>query len=345
MMNIPVPSGGTRTGPGGFSIEWGDGYPDHVTQTPVAPAAAGPDPVSLERSQPRAAGRRSRLSAYVALTKPRIIELLLVTTLPAMILAAGGLPKLWLVAATLIGGTMAAGSANALNCYVDRDIDAVMRRTGHRPLAQHDVSPRAALVFGSVLGVVAVAVMAVATNWLAAGLTAAAIAFYVVVYTMVLKRRTAQNIVWGGAAGCMPVLIGWAAVTGSLAWAPFVLFLIVFFWTPPHFWALAIRYREDYARANVPMLPVVAPAIRVARDIVIYAWLTVAASLALWPLATGWLYPILAGLAGLALLFAAHRLYARTRSGRDPQPMQLFHLSNSYLAFVFLAVALDAFVH
>jgi protoheme IX farnesyltransferase len=327
-----------------------DGYPDGVTQTPIAPAAAGSDPVSAAPSSAApgataARPRRSRLAAYVALTKPRIIELLLVTTLPAMILAADGLPKLWLVLATLVGGTLAAGSANALNCYVDRDIDAVMRRTGHRPLARHDVEPRPALVFGAVLGVVAVATMTFATNWLAGVLTAIAIAFYVVIYTMLLKRRTSQNIVWGGAAGCMPVLIGWAAVTGSLSWAPVILFLIVFFWTPPHFWALAIRYREDYARANVPMLPVVASPIRVARDIVIYAWLTVIASLALWPVATGWLYPILAGIAGVALLVAAHRLYARTRSGMDARPMQLFHLSNSYLAFIFVAVAVDTFVH
>ncbi len=314
-----------------------------MTQTPVAPAAAGSDPVpGVERTS--RTRRRSRLAAYVALTKPRIIELLLVTTLPAMILAAHGLPKLTVVIATLIGGTLAAGSANALNCYVDRDIDALMRRTGHRPLARHEVEPRAALIFGSVLGVIAIGVMAAATNWLAAVLTAVAIAFYVIVYTMLLKRRTSQNIVWGGAAGCMPVLIGWAAVTDRLSWAPFILFLVVFFWTPPHFWALAIRYREDYARANVPMLPVVASEIRVARDIVIYAWLTVAASLALWPVATGWLYPILAGLAGAALLVTAHRLYARSRAGEPAQPMQLFHLSNSYLAFVFVAVAVDTFV-
>ena len=194
-----------------------------------------------------------------------------------MILAAGGLPDWSTVVATMIGGTLAAGSANALNCYVDRDIDAVMRRTGHRPLARHDVSPRGALIFGIVLGVVAVGVIGLATNWLAGALTALAIAFYVVVYTMMLKRRTAQNIVWGGAAGCMPVLIGWAAVTGSLAWPPIVLFAVVFFWTPPHFWALAIRYRDDYARAGVPMLPVVASPQRVAREIVVYSWLTVAA--------------------------------------------------------------------
>ena len=295
------------------------------------------------RPQSPVAGRRWNVRAYVALTKPRIIELLLVTTLPAMILAAGGLPGWGVVVATLVGGTLAAGSANALNCYVDRDIDAVMRRTGHRPLARHDVSPRGALVFGLVLGAVAVGLMGLATNWLAAALTFAAIAFYVLVYTMLLKRRTAQNIVWGGAAGCMPVLIGWSAVTGGLAWAPVVLFAVVFFWTPPHFWALAIRYREDYARAEVPMLPVVASPVRVAREIVAYSWLTVAASLVLWPVATGWVYPALAGVAGIALLAAAHRLLRRTVRGLDAKPMQLFHLSNSYLAFVFVAVAIDTF--
>ena len=280
----------------------------------------------------------------MALTKPRIIELLLVTTLPSMILAAKGLPAWGVVVATMFGGTLAAGSANALNCYVDRDIDAVMRRTGHRPLARHDVSPRGALVFGIALGVVAIAVMGLATNWLAAALTFVAIAFYVVVYTMLLKRRTAQNIVWGGAAGCMPVLIGWTAVTDRLAWAPVVLFAVVFFWTPPHFWALAIRYREDYARAEVPMLPVVAKPERVAREIVAYSWLTVAATLALWPLATGWVYGVLASVAGIALLGAAHGLLRRTVRAQNPKPMQLFHLSNSYLAFVFVAVALDTFI-
>ena len=279
----------------------------------------------------------------MALTKPRIIELLLVTTLPAMILAAGGLPGWGVVTATLVGGTLAAASANSLNCYVDRDIDAVMRRTGHRPLARHDVSPRGALVFGTVLGVIAVVLMGLATNWLAAGLTFAAIAFYVVVYTMLLKRRTAQNIVWGGAAGCMPVLIGWAAVTDRIGWPALVLFAVVFFWTPPHFWALAIRYRDDYARAAVPMLPVVATPQRVAREIVAYSWLTVAASLLLWPVATGWLYPALAGGAGAVLLTGAHQLLRRTARGEDPRAMRLFHLSNSYLAFVFVAVAIDTF--
>ena len=220
------------------------------------------------RAHPNDRGRsRSRVRAYVALTKPRIIELLLVTTLPSMILAADGLPDWTTVLATMVGGTLAAASANALNCYLDRDIDAVMRRTGHRPLARHDVTPRAALVFGVVLGVLAVGLIGLATNWLAGSLTALAIGFYVIVYTMVLKRRTPQNIVWGGAAGCMPVLIGWAAVTGSLAWPPVILFGVVFFWTPPHFWALAMRFRADYERAGVPMLPVVAAPERVARDI------------------------------------------------------------------------------
>jgi protoheme IX farnesyltransferase len=285
------------------------------------------------------------LAAYVALTKPRIIELLLVTTLPSMILAADGLPDWTTVLATMVGGTLAAASANALNCYLDRDIDAVMRRTGHRPLARHDVTPRAALVFGVLLGVLAVGLIGLATNWLAGSLTALAIGFYVIVYTMVLKRRTPQNIVWGGAAGCMPVLIGWAAVTGSLAWPPVILFGVVFFWTPPHFWALAMRFRDDYERAGVPMLPVVAAPERVARDILCYSGLTVATSLLLWPVATGWVYGVLAAAAGGVLLVAAHRLYADVRAGRNGRPMRLFHLSNSYLTFVFVAVAIDTFLH
>jgi protoheme IX farnesyltransferase len=248
------------------------------------------------------------------------------------------------VLATMIGGTLAAGSANALNCFIDRDIDAVMRRTGHRPLASHQVSPTGALIFGALLGAVSILLIGLVTNWLAGGLTAVAIGFYVVIYTMLLKRRTAQNIVWGGAAGCMPVLIGWAAVTGSLAWAPVVMFAVVFCWTPPHFWALAIRYRDDYARAGVPMLPVVASPVQVARRIVRYSWLTVAASLLLWPVATGWVYGVLALAAGTALLLEAHRLLAVTRRGGQARPMRLFHLSNSYLAFVFVAVAVDTFL-
>lgn len=307
----------------------------------ASPPAAGS---GAARGTGRHAPRRSKLGSFVALTKPRIIELLLVTTLPAMILAAHGLPRWSLVVATLIGGSLAAGSANALNCYVDRDIDALMRRTGHRPLARNDVSPRAALLFGLGLGVVAVTVMALATNLLAAALTLGAIAFYVVVYTMLLKRRTAQNIVWGGAAGCMPVLIGWSAVTDGVAWAPFILFLVVFLWTPPHFWALAIRYREDYGRAGVPMLPVVATPTAVARRITAYTWATVATSLVLWPLATGWVYGVVALGGGATLVVEAHRLLHATTNNAKPQPMRLFHLSNTYLALLFVAVAVDVFV-
>jgi heme o synthase len=315
-----------------------------------------PAPVDLPAE--RAARRRRAMSvakAYVALTKPRIIELLLVTTIPAMVLAAGGAPPVTTLLVTVLAGTLAAGSANALNCYLDRDIDAVMRRTGARPLARHAVSAGSALVFGIVLGAVSVAWMWWATDLLAATLTLAAILFYVLVYTLGLKRRTAQNIVWGGAAGCMPVLIGWAAVRDSLAWTPVVLFAVVFLWTPPHFWALAIRFRDDYARAGVPMLPVVATPLAVARRIVAYTWATVAASLLLWPLATSWLYGAGAVVAGAWFLHEAHALLRRVRAAdaaavagaggtvdlKAVGSLRLFRTSNSYLALLFLAVALD----
>ncbi|MDF2968048.1 MAG: protoheme farnesyltransferase [Nocardioidaceae bacterium] len=310
-----------------------------------AGASAGGD---AEHPATAAVRRRQVLSAYVALTKPRIIELLLLTTVPVMFLASGGVPGLWLVAATVLGGTLSAGSANALNCVVDADIDERMRRTRRRPLPRHAVTRRAALVFGLTLGVVSTLWLGLLVNWLSAGLALSANLFYVVGYSMLLKRRTTQNIVWGGAAGCFPVLIGWTAVTGELAWAPVVLFAVVFFWTPPHFWALAIRYRDDYAAAGVPMLPVVAPAATVARQIVLYAWATVAASLLLWPVAgTGLFYPLAAGALGLALLVEAYGLLARARRGAEAatnRAMRLFHGSNLYLALLFLAVAVDPFL-
>ncbi len=285
------------------------------------------------------------LRAYVALTKPRIIELLLITTIPVMFLAAGGVPPLWPVIVTLAGGSLAAGSANALNCYIDRDIDAAMRRTRRRPLANAAVRPGEALVFGVVLGVTATLLLGFGLNWLSAGLALGANLFYVFGYSVGLKRRTSANIVWGGAAGCMPAVIGWTAVTGELAWAPVVLFGVVFFWTPAHFWALAMRYREDYAAARVPMLPVVATERQVVRRILAYAWLMVGCSLALWPVApTGLLYPVAAGALGAAFLLEAYRLLARVRSGVSGpalKPMRLFHWSNSYLALLFLAVAVD----
>ena len=281
------------------------------------------------------------VKAYVALTKPRVIELLLVVTVPTMMLAAGGLPSAWRVVAVLLGGTAAAGSANALNCYLDRDIDQVMGRTRQRPIVRHTVSPRSALVFGLVLGVFATAWMWLATNPLACALTVAAILFYIFVYTLGLKRRTSQNIVWGGAAGCMPVLIGWAAVTGRVGWPAVLLFGVIFFWTPIHYWPLAMKFRADYARAGVPMLPVVRPPVAVVRQILWYGWATVAVSLALWPVATGWVYGIAAAVLGVLFLTEAHRLYAQVRRDVPARPMRLFHLSNSYLALLFLALAID----
>ncbi len=289
------------------------------------------------------------LAAYVALMKPRIIELLLLTTLPVMFLAQRGVPPLGLVIATLVGGTLSAGSANSLNCVVDADIDARMRRTRRRPLARDQISRRAALVFGVALALVSTLVLGMLVNWLSAGLALTANAFYVVGYTMLLKPRTTQNIVWGGAAGCFPTLIGWTAVRDDLAWAPVVLFLVVFFWTPPHFWALAIRYREDYARAGVPMLPAVAPTVTVARQIVAYAVVTVLTSLLVWPVSgTGPVYPALALVLGGAFVREAHQLWRRARVSDDLsvlKPMRLFHLSNAYLTLLFVSVALVPFAH
>jgi len=286
--------------------------------------------------------------AYVQLTKPRIIELLLLTTLPVMFLAEDGVPRLTLVLATLVGGTLSAGSANALNCVVDAGIDARMRRTARRPLARQAVSRRSALIFGLVLAVISTLLLGTLVNWTSALLALTANVFYVVGYTMWLKPRTAQNIVWGGAAGCFPTLIGWTAVRGSLAWPPVVLFLVVFFWTPPHFWALAMRYRADYAAAEVPMLPVVAPARTVARQILGYAVATVATSLLLWPVAhTGLGYVVIAALLGALFIGQAALLLRRAMQSDELvvlRPMRLFHFSNLYLALLFLAVALVPFV-
>jgi len=288
------------------------------------------------------------VSAYVGLTKPRVIELLLLTTVPVMFAAQRGIPPLGLVVATVVGGTLSAGAANALNCVYDRDIDEHMRRTRRRALPRHVVTPRAALVFGLVLLVGSTLVLGLLVNWLSAGLALGACAFYLFVYTMLLKRRTAQNVVWGGIAGCFPTLIGWTAVTGQLAWAPFVLFLVVFFWTPPHTWALAMRYREDYARVDVPMLPVLKDAAGVSRQVLAYTWVTVATSLVLWPVAgTGWFYPLAAVALGAAFLVEAHLMWWRARHSDElsvVRPMRLFHWSNMYLSLLFVAVALDPLV-
>lgn len=286
---------------------------------------------------------RTTISNYVALTKPRIIELLLVTTVPVMLLADRGVPGIGLLAATLAGGTLAAGAANALNCYVDRDIDAVMHRTARRPLNRSAMRPTHALVFGLTLAAVSVALLWLTTNGLSAVLALTAIAFYVLVYTMVLKRRTASNIVWGGAAGCMPVLIGWSAVTGSLAWPPVVLFAVVFLWTPPHFWALAMQFRDDYAAAGVPMLPVVATPVFVANRMIAYSWVMVAVSITLWPVAhTTLLYPLVALVLGVLFLHETYALRSRIREGSPPRPTRVFRWSINYLTILFVAVAVDA---
>ncbi|WP_375003803.1 heme o synthase [Aeromicrobium sp. CTD01-1L150] len=286
--------------------------------------------------------------AYVALMKPRIIELLLLTTVPVMFLAARDVPPLWLVLATVVGGTLSAGSANALNCVVDADIDTKMRRTARRPLPRHRVTNQAALVFGLALGVISTLWLGYLVNWLSAGLALSANVLYVVGYSMILKRRTTQNIVWGGAAGCFPALIGWTAVTNELAWAPVVLFLVVFFWTPPHFWSLAMRYRDDYAAAGVPMLPSVATSADVAKQIVTYSWIMVVTSIALWPIAgTGWFYPGAAIMLGIVFLVEAYDLRARARESEELsviKPMRLFHFSNAYLALLFVAAAADPFI-
>jgi len=284
---------------------------------------------------------RATIRSYVAMTKPRIIELLLVTTVPAMLLAQRGFPSPWLVLCTLVGGTMAAASANVLNCVADADIDAVMKRTSARPLARHEVPTRNALIFGVLLGIASFATLWATANLLAACLAVSAILFYVFVYTLLLKRRTAQNIVWGGAAGCMPVMVGWAAVTDDVGWPALVMFGVIFFWTPPHFWALAMRFRDDYARAGVPMLPVVATPAQVARQIVIYSWVMVLWTLLLLP-ATGWLYAGFAVVAGGWFLVFAHRLLSSVRRDEQANPMKLFHLSNSYLTLVFVALAVDS---
>lgn len=283
--------------------------------------------------------------------KPRIIELLLVTTFPVMFLAERGVPSPGLILATLLGGTLAAASANVFNCYIDRDIDRIMHRTENRPLATGSIPARNALIFGTVLGLAAVAVLAGFVNALSAWLAVGAIALYVVFYTMILKRRTSQNIVWGGVAGCMPVLIAWAAVTNSISWPPIVLFLVVFFWTPPHYWPLSMKFKDDYQAAGVPMLSVVEEDVTVARHVVAYAWATVATSLILIPVAPmGWIYTIVAIVAGGAFIRESHRLLLRAQNPAATglasiKPMRLFHFSISYLTLVFVAVAVDPLLY
>ena len=305
--------------------------------------------LSERRTDParRPAGAlRARLGAYVALTKPRIIELLLVTTVPAMMLAARGWPSWTLLLATLVGGTLAAGAANVFNCYFDRDIDRLMHRTQKRPLVTGQITPRAALVFGFVLTVSSIVLLAATTTLLAAVLAAGAIFYYAVLYTMVFKRRTRRSTELGGVPGAAPVLIGWAAVTGSLDWPACVVFGVLFCWQMPHFWALALRFKDDYARADVPMLPVVTTELSVGRQTVAWTWVTVAVSLLLWPVAAdfgiGLGYTIAAAALGAWFIAEAHRLLRRITRGGDTRPMQLFHVSISYIALLSVAIVVDA---
>jgi protoheme IX farnesyltransferase len=317
-----------------------------------APGTLGRGPAGTSGNGRRPAGVVVR--ALVALTKPRIIELLLVTTVPAMLLAQRGVPSIRLVLVTLVGGTLAAGSANTINCYIDRDIDAVMKRTSRRPLVVNGhgtIKPWEALAWGIVLGAGATLLLGLLANWLAAALADAAILFYIFVYTLLLKRRSPANIVIGGAAGCFPVLVGWAAVTGTVSLPAIVLFAVIFLWTPPHFWALAMKFRKDYAAANVPMLPVVASPVVVARKILWYSYAMVAATLALVPYA-GWIYGVFAAGLGAWFLVAAHQLKARVAAAdadvqagsvpSSPASMRLFHLSIAYLTLLFAAVAVTA---
>lgn len=270
------------------------------------------------------------------------MELLLVVTVPAMILAYQGIPNLWLVLATLVGGAMSAGSAGAFNCYLDRDMDRKMKRTKNRPLVTGEISDRNALIFAWVLGAVSVVWLYFTTNWLAAALSAAAIFFYVVIYTVVLKRYSEQNIIWGGIAGCFPVLIGWAAVTGDLGWPAWIFFLIIFLWTPAHYWPLSMRYREDYANAGVPMLGVVRGRSTVGLQVILYTWATVASSLLLIPAADmGWIYTVGSIVTGAYFIIEAHRLYGSAIRGKEGSPMRVFHGSIVYLSVLSILIAVD----
>ena len=287
-----------------------------------------------------------KLKAYFELTKPRVIELLLVSTVPTMILAQRGIPDLWLMIATVVGGAFSAGSANSFNCYIDADIDKIMGRTKGRPLVTGELTKREALIFAWALGVVSVLWLSVFVNFLAAALSLAAILFYVLVYTLLLKRRTPQNIVWGGAAGSMPVLIGWAAVTGELSAAAWVLFLIIFLWTPPHYWPLSLRYKQDYSNAGVPMLPVVRNNTTVGVQIILYAWALVASTLLLIPVASmGLIYTVTATVLGALFVVESYRLYRQSLSGDIENPMRLFHGSISYLTLLFIAIAVDPLLY
>ena len=286
-----------------------------------------------------------KLGAYFALTKPRVIELLLITLVPVMILAEQGIPNLWLVLATLIGGSLSAGSANAFNCIIDADIDKIMGRTQKRPLVTGHLSLFEAKIFAVAIGVISVLWLGFMVNWLSSILALSAQLFYIFIYTLLLKRRTSQNIVWGGAAGAMPVLIGFSSVTGTVGWSAAVLFLMIFLWTPPHYWPLSIKYLADYKAAGVPMLPVVADSKNVAKQIVIYSYAMVASTLLLIPVhPMGLIYSVTAIGGGIWFIIEAHLLQTKTKAGSVDNPMKLFHFSITYLTVLFIAIGVDPLV-
>lgn len=310
---------------------------DLTTRTPEADAPENPSRI----------GFRRKAAAYVSLTKPRVMELLIVTAIPTMFFAQGGWPDPWIALATVIGGAAAAGSAGAFNCYIDRDMDKLMNRTKKRPLVTGELTPREALVFAWLLGAFSMLVLWFGTNPLATALGAAAIFFYVVIYTIILKRRTEQNIIWGGIAGCFPVLIAWAAVREAVEWPALVLFTIIFLWTPPHYWPLSMKYRTDYQTADVPMLGAVATAKTVSVQVVLYAWATVVCSLLLVPL--GWAgitYTAVAVIAGAWFIYESHVLHrqAQNESVTDKKAMKVFHLSIMYLTLLFFGLWFDPFI-
>ena len=301
------------------------------SDTPVAPK----DPISFGR----------KAAAYLALTKPRVIELLLITTVPVMILAQQGIPDLWLVLATLVGGALSAGSANAFNCIIDTDIDKIMGRTQKRPLVTGELNKLEAKIFAFAIGIISVLWLGLLVNWLSAVLALSAQLFYIFIYTLLLKRRTSQNIVWGGAAGAMPVLIGFSSVTGTVTWSAAVLFLMIFLWTPPHYWPLSIKYLDDYKAAGVPMLPVVADKGKVASQIVIYSYAMVASTLLLIPVhPMGLIYTLAAVVGGIWFIVEAHLLQNKTKAGEVKNPMKLFHFSITYLSVLFIAIGVDPLV-
>lgn len=318
-----------------------------MTHSTHGVATARTSQAAQASAAPSQNGFMRKAKAYLQLTKPQVIELLLVTTAPTMMFAAGGMPSLWLILNTMVGGAMAAGASGAFNCYIDRDADRKMKRTERRPLVTGELTDKEALVFAWVLAIVSIIYLYFLVNPLAALLGVIAIFLYVVFYSLILKRRTTQNIVWGGLAGCMPVFIAWAAVENRITWAAVVLFLVIFLWTPPHYWPLSMKYAEDYQRAGIPMLGAIASARSVSVQVVLYAWAMVVCSFLFIPLGgAGWVYTLTALAVGAWFLYHCHKLHnlARAEKATSRTAMTVFHGSITYLTILFIALAIDPFV-